>query len=827
MNLKVSYIYQRWKDKYIQKNKKQVNSLLVYSFLLFCLLVNSLFVFGQKSEPKGINSIIQVLQKELEKAGFSSIEVKADGEFEGRGFQLDLLNENELAKLRLKEAPFDAFYLKATNSNVYIASSSTEGLQNGVFWYLQQLGYRYYFPHEVWHVVPKLKTVYKPVEKISIPSFTYRRIWYAYGTDSKKADADYNLWSKANLQGGEAVNTGHSYEAIVNRNRAVFKEHPEYFAGQVDKGKIPANPKFEVSNEGLVQLCIQDAFNQIEASIRKTGMAPSMISMDPSDGGGFSTSPASLKIGGPSEQAFYLANRVASAVRQKYPFVKIGMYAYNLHAAPPKFAVELNIVVLVATAMNKSLYRTDELVELWRKKGVSVGLRDYYGVMEWDWDMPGSVAGGKLKNVQKLKSYYQAGIRYFSAETNIGWISRGLGHYIAAQLLWDAHADMEALKKDFFTQLFGKAANIISQLYDSWEKYNQPVPHEGDLLEWNKLVAKASQTEPDKAVQLRLDQIKQYLHYVYFFKKWKKENTDESLLALMTYAYRVQDDGIMASYPLFRRLTKGMLKNKPGMRFYDKDAIWKKNESKVTKTETEHNFQQAIKTLNPSDKIEVPVFPHFFFASEGKEKNIGGQATSAKVQLRGPHTILFLLHDTTNAAINFSVGLIKSGNFKKLRVQIFPYKADLTTDKAERVLQAYLEPKQYHSLSLASLKPGAYIAVLDDSKSGFKMTFSGAVTYGIVAHNEKKTWTISRNNLTFLVPKGTKEFTLQTNGVLTLKSPSGRKIDLQKRSSEPRTIIVEKGEEGIWKMQQQSGTFYLQGILPLVSADEKFLLKAQ
>ena len=172
---------------------------------------------------------------------------------------------------------------------------------------------------------------------------------------------------------------------------------------------------------------IQDAFNQIENRLEKTGALPSMLSMDPSDGGGFSTSPASLKIGGPSEQAFYLANRVASAVRKKYPSIKIGLYAYNLHAAPPKFALEPNIVVLVATAMNQSAYRTDELVELWKQKGAQVGIRDYFGVMAWDWDMPGQPKGSRLAYINQLKDYYKNGIRYYSAETNIGWISRGLG----------------------------------------------------------------------------------------------------------------------------------------------------------------------------------------------------------------------------------------------------------------------------------------------------------------------------------------------------------------------------------------------------------------
>ena len=287
-----------------------------------------LFSFISYAQEEEINEIASTLQNELKKTGIA---------LERSAIHLFRLTQADLKKYDLGNKPADAFYIKTNSQSIDIRSQSVAGLRNGIYWYLQRLGFRFYFPGETWQYIPQHEAVFKTLERTVTPSYSHRRIWYAYGTGSEKADKEYRKWADANLLGGDEVNTGHSYDALVNRNKNVFLQHPEYFAQKVEKGKIPPNPKFEPGNEQLVQLLINDAFTQIETRKKKIGQPPGMISMDPSDGGGFSTSASALKIGGPSEQTFYLANRVAKAIRDKYPAIKVGLYAYNLHAAPPKF----------------------------------------------------------------------------------------------------------------------------------------------------------------------------------------------------------------------------------------------------------------------------------------------------------------------------------------------------------------------------------------------------------------------------------------------------------------------------------------------------------
>ncbi len=792
-----------------RKNLRQV-------WILAGLILFSFISYAQ--EDGEINIIAAILEQKLSKAG-----VKVNRS----EIKLSRFDQEDAKKYDLNDKPPDAFHIKTKNQLIDIRSRSVEGLRNGAYWYLHYLGFRFYFPGETWHYIPKLQTAFKPVEKTIAPSFLHRRIWYAYGTGSKKADADYWEWFNANLQGGEEVNAGHSYDGIVNRNKNVFLQHPEYFAQQVEKGKTPPNPKFEPGNEELVQLIIRDAFNQIETKLQKTGQPPGMISMDPSDGGGFSTSPSALEIGGPSEQTFYLANRVAKAVRQKYPTARIGLYSYNLHAAPPKFSLEPNIVVLVATAMNRSAYRTDELIEIWKKKGVQVGIRDYFGVMAWDWDMPGQVKGGKFTSIRQLKEYYKTGIRFFSAETNIGWISRGLGHYAGARLLWNIETDLVGIKKEFYKNMFGGAAEDMEQLFEAWQNYTQAVPLDGDLYQWSKWVESASKAEKNKQIQQRINLVKQYLHYVVLFKKWREKTTDDNLVQLLNYAYRVQDEGIVASYPLFRRLANAAVAGKKNMRFNDPEAVWKQNNKPVSSEETNQNFYADLGAMNKSDKMIVAILPEQFkIRTETKGNNAlkGRSKTSLPIRLRGGHKVVFHLQKGAIASLNISSGLIKANQYKTLRIYIYQYNKELLTEGKTAFLSDVIQPRQpLKEISLDLLRPGTYIAVIDDARNGFTLSFSGDVSYAIVAGSQSRMWTFGRNNLVFAVG-AVKEFQVRNDGVLSLLSPAGRIIDLQKQKG-IFTIQVENGEAGIWKLQRQSGVFHIQGILPFVNADPEFLLR--
>ena len=55
----------------------------------------------------------------------------------------------------------------------------------------------------------------------------------------------------------------------------------------------------------------------------------------------------------------------------------------------------MNVVVSVATAFVKGGYSVDQLIEGWQKQGATIGMREYYSIIHWDKDLPGSARAGR------------------------------------------------------------------------------------------------------------------------------------------------------------------------------------------------------------------------------------------------------------------------------------------------------------------------------------------------------------------------------------------------------------------------------------------------
>ena len=227
----------------------------------------------------------------------------------------------------------------------------------------------YFLPGETWQIIPSISSPFIKYEKLTQPLFEFRSLANGHGYyRNKKVENNFNFWAKANQMGGSfPIRVGHSYQTIVSNNAESFKQHPEYFAGKVAKGTLPVTGKFNVANKQLVDLVVNDAKQRL-AVFKKTGQFMNMVSMEPSDGSGFCTTPECLKIGNSSDQVFYLTNTVAKAIQKDYPGIWVGNLAYNEHIEPTKFDLEPNVFVMVTNGFNRTKYTTNELLEKWNKK---------------------------------------------------------------------------------------------------------------------------------------------------------------------------------------------------------------------------------------------------------------------------------------------------------------------------------------------------------------------------------------------------------------------------------------------------------------------------
>ncbi|MCA9117805.1 MAG: DUF4838 domain-containing protein, partial [Planctomycetaceae bacterium] len=350
-------------------------------------------------------------------------------------------------------------YLLLTHTEgMLVIGRTPQAVSHAVWDLLWRIGYRQFFPGETWEVVPHLPDVSLEVFALQQPHYLARRIWYGFGPWDYAAEP-YRQWCLRNrATSAIELNTGHSYDGILARNREEFERHPEYL-GLINGER--KSTKFCISNPGLRKLVVQDALARMAET-----PTPDSISIDPSDGLNWCECEECQRLGSVSDQAVTLANTVAEAVQQKYPGRLVGMYAYAGHSPPPSIDVHPNVVISVATAFIKGGFTVDQLIEGWQKRKATLGVREYYSVNTWDRDLPGRSRGSNLEYLARTIPHFHAnGARFLSAESSDNWGPNGLGYYLAARMLWNpAEAEnLEELQEDFLQRAFGPAAGPMRE----------------------------------------------------------------------------------------------------------------------------------------------------------------------------------------------------------------------------------------------------------------------------------------------------------------------------------------------------------------------------
>jgi hypothetical protein len=519
----------------------------------------------------------------------------------GKGILVSLTSalpgsERELSSL-LKDKPPEAYGYDINGDRAVIAGNSPKALSDGVYALLEQLGCRWLVPSKRWTVIPKVTGVVLPAQKtVSVPDFFYRAIWYAYGSGnrgeeiSRELEEAYKTWCDANRLGGVTkYKIGHTYASTVSRHEADFRAHPEYFAMDENGNRLPFGHHQSLcySNPEVARFFIEDKLAELRAD-RQENPDSYVVSMDPNDGSKACFCEECKKLGSGTDQALHLANQVARELRKEIPNAVVTMYAYASHRLPPeKIKAEPNVEIQVAMGFNKTQYTLEQLVALWMEKVSSVGIRDYFGVMAWDWGLPGR---GKASNYgyvsEYLPKYHAWGARAFNTEINANWASFGPASYLATKLLWDVKSNPEAIYDDFFRSGFGKAAPEVKQLYRLFSRSPNLTRH--NINSWLTQLDKAFQAAKgeDGGVQRRLIDLAAFLHYAILYRKWElavdsndQEKMYEALKPLLEFTWRIRDRNMVHAYALQRRLVNsGHEKIRPlreGWKFNDPAAVWK------------------------------------------------------------------------------------------------------------------------------------------------------------------------------------------------------------------------------------------------------------
>ena len=316
--------------------------------------------------------------------------------------------------------------LKSLPGGRIVAAGRTDlGTLNAAYDLLHVLGVRWFMPGEAGEHVPRARSLSAPpLDRRFEPSFSYRRIWEAANRLPAPQRQEYADWQRRNrMPGAMAGATGHAYDRIVSRrDNALFAEKPHLFAEVGGKR----------TNRG--QICT----TQPEVVARAVAYARAyfakhpdhmMVSLSPNDGAGFCRCKTCCAVGSPSDNALMLANRVAEAIEAEYPGTFVAFYAYAGTSPPPALSGRANVIVWIATRFIRPGYTLEQLVAGWSAKVHHIGIREYYSVTPWSWQMPRHDPEGLAESLRYYHDHKAAGV---SAESEDNFGSRGANYYVAA-----------------------------------------------------------------------------------------------------------------------------------------------------------------------------------------------------------------------------------------------------------------------------------------------------------------------------------------------------------------------------------------------------------
>ena len=369
-----------------------------------------------------------------------------------------------LSAIKAKGDDPASFALLVDEKSVRIAGLSPAATRFGVDELLEQLGVRWFMPGELGTVVPQNKTVVLPLQQtVQVPSFAGR--W-------ANAGKNFPEWGQHVRMGGPYFPPAHGVPGL--KGKALFATHPEYFA-LVDGKRTPR--QLDVSNPEVLRIAIEEA----KKYFRANPDAP-WIGMGPNDGLGYSEDAGSRALDGGDWDPFvnqisvtdryiWFFNRVLDGLKDEFPGKKIAFYSYGAHMRPPvKFKPNPLIVPAFAPislcrvhGMNnpicpeRSYYKT--VMAAWGKIVPESYERGYW----FNLADPGFPWSEVHKMRDEIPVAHQLGLKGWRVETVDNWGSQTPSLYVAAKLMWNHQADVDALLEDFYAKFFGPAREPMAR----------------------------------------------------------------------------------------------------------------------------------------------------------------------------------------------------------------------------------------------------------------------------------------------------------------------------------------------------------------------------
>lgn len=396
----------------------------------------------------------------------------------------------------------EGYILKSVGQDIIIAGNSDghyDGSYYGVNAFLETLGCRWYFPGAWGEVLPRRQTIdVGPLDRLSRPDFQERRLWLSGWVPATPEERIlFRDWGRRfGITPQLAYPTvGDGFLATLVDPNVYYETHPEFFAMNKagarelhhhgDTGRYyDRHVMLCLSNPAVLTESIRNLRRAFAGELQMDIVSPNGVGISPPDGVPFCYCETCLATNQnfrypymvhermQSDEFFRFANDLAAAFPDKY----ISTFAYSLREVPPQ-GVKLgdNVAVTVAP-ISCCVLHTNADPRCWRRRQFMSMLREWTErsrhVTLYFWN-PGMLLG--LFVPERLTAnlavdmpiYHQLGVKGFNCEGRKAFMQTWLSYYIQAKLMWDADADVDALKKDFYQTFFGPAAVAVQAWWDA------------------------------------------------------------------------------------------------------------------------------------------------------------------------------------------------------------------------------------------------------------------------------------------------------------------------------------------------------------------------
>lgn len=757
-------------------------------------------IYAEEPASAAVRKAVDDLGAQLGKASGKKFSVRSfrnDIQAPGIYVLKDRPQLSSLHSVDLKQQSIEAAWLSGDKDRLFVVADHDKGLVNGIYTYLHTLGFRWYFPGDLWAFVPARRDVLYSGSKLMTPSFQCRTFAGTGGlAPVVGVDPDLRLpalwkdWHERNRLGGAFIPSGHYGEEFNTKYKAELQRHPEYMALNGGKrGPYSEIVKWCISNKGFRALFVEDRLRYLREALAASAPGSTeqiLISVEPADGGTVCECSECRKIGSYSDCIFGLANEVAREAAKISNRARANMYAYNVHAALPKGTIASNLYVQIIPYAFQNFSTPEGMIAAWKKKSDQLLIYDYYALTDWHKDLPLSDRWAPREFASRMKYWYNNNIRGITMESSYSIAAAGEGLYYLARLGWDISEQPEAISEEFYNNMFG---GVQAPMKDFFGKLHKGYNVNTDIPLLLESLQQAGDRAGSEAVRQRIDQLKAYVHFLVLDQQLATSRDEPSWINYMKYVWQLYPTALVHSSRLAQLQNQHALDDKyPQYSYYTLlDPNKPLRQPGLSAADMQRNFQadrQAYAGLAQS--VTRPAAAAYRIDYEK------GQASEAPAEMMLRNAPEFVIRGDASGNCTFSLkNNVASGN-ERQDISVFVVGKNKDT-VFKQVLNA---DKDWRKVTVPRLSNKEDYRLLLVNTSWFWVQVPPTQYFGITSI---PTYSVM-GRLNFYVPSGTRSllFTAQEGGPPVFTAPDGKKMSSEKVKDNTYKVTVPAAYSGKW-----------------------------